>query len=257
MRNGIDCSAHITKSVADKLVALGHTFAARYLVPSVYSKWLSPDEAKVISDAGLDILSVFETTASRCLSGAGGGRTDGAIAARCAKAVKQPEGSAIYFAVDFDVTQGVQYDKIAEYLKGCAETIGNYAIGVYGEYSVIEEMFERGVVKHGWQTYAWSGGKRSSKANVYQFKNGQSVAGITVDLNNSFGNEGFWNLRSEKKALTKFPDVPAGHWAEKAIADSVAAGILVGYTDGTFGLEKPVTREELAVVIQKLLKGAK
>lgn len=53
---------------------------------------------------------------------------------------------------------------------------------------------------------------------------------------------------------TSFSDVPAGHWAEEAIKTVSQAGIMNGYTNGTFGLGKPVTREELASVIRELLK---
>lgn len=35
-------------------------------------------------------------------------------------------------------------------------------------------------------------------------------------------------------ALVQFPDVPAGHWAAKAVLELRRAGILVGYPDGTF-----------------------
>jgi hypothetical protein len=51
-----------------------------------------------------------------------------------------------------------------------------------------------------WQTYAWSRGKRSSHANIWQYKNGVTVANHTVDLNESFGGEGWWNtLKKEQK----------------------------------------------------------
>lgn len=52
---------------------------------------------------------------------------------------------------------------------------------------------------------------------------------------------------------TGFPDVPAGHWAEDAIAAAKEAGIIGGYQDGTFGLGKPVTREEMAAIVANLL----
>lgn len=257
MRDGIDCSARVTKAVATSLVALGHTFVARYLVPSGYTKWLSPEEAIIISAAGLDILSVFETTASRALSGTLGGKADGASALSCARNVKQPSGTAIYFAVDFDVTKPEQLDDIEEYLKACKAALGTaYNVGVYGELTVIDEMHKRGAAKHFWQTYAWSNGKKSDKANVYQFKNGQSLAGITVDLNNSFGGEGFWSLRADntvgKPRQTKFTDVPGGHWAEQAIGEANATGMLTGVDDDTFGLGQPLTREQMAIIISRM-----
>lgn len=252
MRNGIDCATKITKTVAEKLADAGQTFVARYLVPDKYEwKRLSPEEARIISDAGMDILSVFESMANRALSGFQGGQIDAGLCIEEAKRVGQPKETAIYFAVDFDVTSPDQLDLIEQYLKGAATVLGTtYAVGLYAEYEVIEEMKKRGAAKHFWQTYAWSKGKRSVHANVYQFKNGQTLAGITVDFNNSFGNEGFWNL----KPVGVFADVPPNHWAAKDIEAVKDAGILVGGTDGNFNPDQPVTRAQLAAVLHRLMK---
>lgn len=258
MRQGIDCSTKITKTVAEGLVRAGQTFAARYLVPEGYSKHLSTDEAKIISDAGLDILSCYETTAGMAMAGASGGAKDAQAALKCAERVGQPKGSAIYFAVDFDVTKPEQYDIIEAYLRAAGDVLGsNYGVGVYAEYSVIEAMQNRKACKYFWQTYAWSAGKRSVHASVYQYKNGQRLAGITVDFNNSFGDEGFWNLRQDVTKLTNFPDVPAGHWAEQSVASMVELGIIAGKSDGSFGIGEFVTREQLAVFLARVLKEVK
>lgn len=52
---------------------------------------------------------------------------------------------------------------------------------------------------------------------------------------------------------TGFKDVPAGHWAESAIMAAKAAGIMTGRSADTFGLGEPVTREEMAAIVAKLL----
>ena len=46
-----------------------------------------------------------------------------------------------------------------------------------------------------------------------------------------------------------FSDVPADHWAAKAIASAYAKGFLSGYPDGTFGLDQPITRLEVLVAL--------
>ena len=43
-----------------------------------------------------------------------------------------------------------------------------------------------------------------------------------------------------------------GHWAEKAIRRCMARGLLKGYTDGSFQPDKPVTRAELATVLDRM-----
>jgi|GEM_PF-2640574 len=57
--------------------------------------------------------------------------------------------------------------------------IPGYEAGVYGSYEVIEEMAKRGACRHFWQTYAWSRGQKSSRANLYQYRNNVKVAGGT------------------------------------------------------------------------------
>lgn len=49
----------------------------------------------------------------------------------------------------------------------------------------------------------------------------------------------------------KIDDI-AGHWAEKAIRRCMERGLLKGYPDGTFRPEQPVTRAELAVILDRL-----
>lgn len=61
--------------------------------------------------------------------------------------------------------------------------------------------------------------------------------------------------KKEAKAMGKlFKDVPDDHWAIKDIEWAKNAGLMKGYDDGTFGLGKNITREELAVVLHRLYK---
>jgi len=200
---GIDCSTPLTATAARDIAAAGYRFAARYLVPPPYAwKRLTKAEAAAIQSAGLAIVSVFETAANRAAGGASAGRSDGAAAYREAQAVGQPAGSAIYFAVDYDA-RAQDYDAIEAYLQAAAAQIPGYEAGVYGSYAVVEEMARRGACRHFWQTYAWSGGRQSSRANIYQYRNNVQVASIAVDLNRSYGNEGWWGLRGGDHDMSK------------------------------------------------------
>lgn len=51
----------------------------------------------------------------------------------------------------------------------------------------------------------------------------------------------------------KIDDI-TGHWAEKAIRRCMERGLLKGYPDGSFQPDKPVTRAELAVILDRLNK---
>ena len=44
-----------------------------------------------------------------------------------------------------------------------------------------------------------------------------------------------------------------GHWAEQEIRRCIRLGLIKGYPDGTFAPEKPVTRAELAAVVDRLI----
>lgn len=196
MVKGIDCATPLTAKTAQAIAAEGYEFVARYLVPETYNKYLSKAEAQFISDSGMNIVSVFETTASRPLGGDAAGRGDAQLALNCARKIGQPKGTAIYFCADFDLTKPSHFDLTENYLRAATVVLGNeYEVGIYGEFSVIEEMAKRNACKHFWQTYAWSKGQKSSRANLYQWRNGQSVGGVAVDLNESYGNEGWWSFR--------------------------------------------------------------
>ncbi|MDK2793767.1 MAG: N-acetylmuramoyl-L-alanine amidase [Caldanaerobacter sp.] len=51
-----------------------------------------------------------------------------------------------------------------------------------------------------------------------------------------------------------FKDVPDDHWAIEDIEWAKNLGLVKGYDDGTFGLGKNITREELVVVLHRLYK---
>jgi len=190
---GVDfAGSKLTSQLADKLIANGVQFVARYLGKQEW-KSLTPSEVAVAKEKGLYLMSIYQDGKSSVLGGYRVGVEQATEAFMKAQSLSQPYGSAIYFAVDFDVTQSSQYDTIEQFLKGVKAVLkGKYLVGVYGEYSVIEEMAKRKAADCYWQTYAWSGGKRSTYANVYQYKNDVPFVGIMVDHNESYGNEGFW-----------------------------------------------------------------
>ncbi|WP_036644865.1 DUF1906 domain-containing protein [Paenibacillus sp. oral taxon 786] len=198
---GIDCATPLTAQLAKQIAAAGYEFVIRYLVPQRYAwKRLTKAEVECIKAAGMQIGSVFETTASRPAGGAAAGEVDGQEAYNEAVLIGQPPGSAIYFAVDYDA-QPKDFNAIEQYLRAAAKKVKGYAVGVYGSYAVIEEMARRGAAQHFWQTYAWSRGKRSQHANIWQHKNDTRLPGINLalDLNESYGNEGFWGVKPKMK----------------------------------------------------------
>ena len=50
-----------------------------------------------------------------------------------------------------------------------------------------------------------------------------------------------------------FADVPKDHWAYDSVAELAAAGLIIGYPDGTFKGERQFTRYEMAMVFARVL----
>ncbi|QDH20247.1 YDG domain-containing protein [Saccharibacillus brassicae] len=51
-----------------------------------------------------------------------------------------------------------------------------------------------------------------------------------------------------------FRDIPASGWIHEEVAKAVKAGYVTGYSNGTFGANRPISRQEAAVVVTRLLK---
>jgi hypothetical protein len=98
-------------------------------------------------------------------------------------------------------------------------------------------------------------------------QNGRTVI-YTVEGNTATGYEGSQNNGGCVALRIRYPsqivgvcrpqykDEPMpkdyeGRWSEQAMRWAIDAGIMEGYPDGTFRPEKPVTREELAVMLQR------
>ncbi len=60
------------------------------------------------------------------------------------------------------------------------------------------------------------------------------------------------NVGAALKGSAIFRDVSSGHYADQAIGDAYANGILTGYDSTHFGPDDPVTRGQLALVLSRL-----
>ena len=66
-----------------------------------------------------------------------------------------------------------------------------------------------------------------------------------------FYNAGFYNQPINNNA-SSFKDVNKDHWAYVAIETMKKEGIMVGYSEGRFGANDPITRAQMAAVIYRL-----
>jgi hypothetical protein len=85
-----------------------------------------------------------------------------------ARLVGQPEGSAIYFGVDFNVNRAA-VDPVLEYFRVIGQTVGShYAIGIYGNGFVNRLLRQEKLV-----SYNWISASRSHEETVDFYNSGQ------------------------------------------------------------------------------------
>ncbi len=153
-------------------------FVARYY-REPDSRWpaLSAGEARLLSAAGLKIVAVWEShsqhpTHFTFASGYG----DATKAYLEAKAIGQPPGSAIYFAVDFNA-RGRWVEAVDDYFRGVAAGLtaagggkSDYAVGVYGSGAVCAEVKGAGLARYAWlsNSLAWDGSLGYQDWNIRQ-----------------------------------------------------------------------------------------
>ncbi|RKN85377.1 DUF1906 domain-containing protein [Paenibacillus ginsengarvi] len=245
MTKGFDCATPLTAEIVKAFRNDGYEFVCRYLVPTGW-KSLTPEEAELISTGGLNIVSVFETTADRALGGRAAGLADGLLAANTAKQVGQPEGSAIYFAVDFDATNA-QMPAVIEYIRAASEATPAFLTGVYGSYAVIEAVKAASACSRFWQTYAWSYGKVSDAIQIFQYENDITVNGIVIDRDESYGNEGWWSTAQPDEGDET---MRLEQWQWKMLGDSLDGlyhkGLISDYTWAEKAYKGVMTASELA-----------
>ncbi len=187
---GCDYFATQPQAVLDRLKASGISFVARYYDNSLgtSAKCLKPAEVRDLLAAGLDIFPVFETEGG-AFSGAdyftaAQGAQDGAAGLACAVLAGQPEGSTIYYAVDYNVPEE-DFPAIDAYFHAVEAQHGSkYRVGVYGSYRVCAYLHAQGF--RAWETYAWSRGRVLDGIDLYQYENDVDLAGIKVDRDRAF-----------------------------------------------------------------------
>lgn len=188
---GIDCASTVTATVAAALKSQGIGYVGRYLGNSW--KCMQKAEADTLKAAGLNIISIFEgTPTTRGYFTAAQGKSDAATAISYAKAVGQPSGTAIYFTVDYPALDS-DYSVIEAYFNVVKSNLGDYKMGAYGHYGVVEYLHSKGVADYYMQTIAWSGGKEASEfINVWQHQEDVAMAGIQVDQDQILKDPGAW-----------------------------------------------------------------
>jgi hypothetical protein len=194
MGKGLDAATNCGPQAAC-IKAAGFTFVARYY-PKGLSKSLTLSEAKQLSGAELFIVSVFETNPTSSAYFAGGnakGVQDGQSALATAQACGQPHGTAIYFTVDFDAGSG-DVAAIEAYFDGVRSVLnGVHLVGVYGSGLICSHIKGSGRAHFSWlaMSTGWAGSAGYTDFDIKQTV-GESVCGISIDVDESTGAAGGW-----------------------------------------------------------------
>jgi hypothetical protein len=179
--NMIDCATILNSTACSKLVQNGITHVGRYL-PTQEWKGLTTNEVSTIRASGLNIIPIYESGANESTYfHRDQGISDANRAYNLANQIGQPEGTAIYFTVDYDVPMN-DAPNILNYFQGLRDTLKSYKIGCYGKYSVINLIQSKDLADYFWQTYAWSSGQHASGLHLMQYKNDVSQYGLGFNI---------------------------------------------------------------------------
>lgn len=158
----------------------------RYVSTPGNPKNITPTEYRALTEAGITVGLVYETSADWMLGGYGAGFAAARTARAQASAVGYPATRRLWYAADFDAST-VQLGMVLGALRGCADAEGSAAlVAVYGGYAVVEAATAAGYAAP-WQTVAWSGGRISPAAMLYQNGRTTTCGGVEVDINDIYG----------------------------------------------------------------------
>jgi hypothetical protein len=129
---------------------------------------------------GIGVHLNYEWYTGRCAEGYASGKIDGQIALGQAKTLNYPQGWPITFSDDQSTTPLSALDS---YLHGANDGLaGNYfAVGNYAPVDKLDAMLRNGRAVFGWEPTAWSGGRISALAHLFQHYGGAPISG--TDLN--------------------------------------------------------------------------
>jgi hypothetical protein len=166
---GFDTELQMTRH-AQALRRQGIDFVMRYYSHNT-AKNLGADEARALAAAGLRVGAVWESAGTHTgYFSRNQGQSDGAGALALARAVGQPLGSSIYFAVDYDPTQADLEGPVADYFAGVTSTLGSgYRLGVYGSGMCCGFLLDHGQADCSWlsQSTGFAGSKAFAQARRY------------------------------------------------------------------------------------------
>jgi hypothetical protein len=190
----VDSSSDTTEQVECIASAEVETIM-RYYASEVSWKVMKLPEAEAISEAGMDVGVVFEDGNGLASFTEAIGYANGESAFKYAKdVIGQPADSAIYFAVDLNVTGEEIDNNVIPYFRGVKnafEALGSgeprYKVGAYGCGAAVNALQDAQLCEFRWLSDSTSfNGTESALENgdydlAQQFHKGLEVCGVGID----------------------------------------------------------------------------
>lgn len=144
-----DCATKLTAAKAKTLYDNGYRYVGRYLtkVPNGLDKDITLEEAQIILNAGLNFFPIYQTVGTKKeYFTAEQGASDANAAIEAARKLGVPNGTIIYFAVDFDALDVDITNNVIPYFAKVHETMEKsiYKTGVYGVRNVCTRVSDKG-----------------------------------------------------------------------------------------------------------------
>jgi hypothetical protein len=203
---GIDLPTDAS-DVLGELKTIPLAFVARYYRDPA-SRWptLTASEVQRLSALGVKLVTVWEWhSRDPAYFSYASGYNDALSAYLQAKTVRQPAGSAIYFAVDFNA-RDTALQQVDQYFRGVAAAGGGrpeYKIGVYGSGTVCAEVKAAGLAQYSWLSgsTAWDGTLGYTGWNIRQAAQGARFGALSFnhDANEARGDYGGFRLARPRR----------------------------------------------------------
>lgn len=145
-----DTATKITDAKAKTLKANGYQMVGRYIAGGEWKR-LTKEEAKIIFNNGLKVFPIFQKSGTSTASfNERQGEIDGREAIKTALEFGFPEGTIIYFGVDFDAQGAEIVNSILPHFESIKSVFNrshnprNYKIGVYGTRNICIQVSNKG-----------------------------------------------------------------------------------------------------------------
>jgi glycoside hydrolase-like protein len=185
-------------------------FVARYYRDPA-SRWpaLSAAEARTVSSSAMKLVALWESHSHRPdYFSYASGYSDAIAAYRQAKAVGQPPGSAIYFAVDYNAQEPDVSGPVDQYFRGIAAGLAatgqapEYRVGVYGSGTVCDHLKRARLAEYAWlsNSTAWTGYDSFTDWDIRQGPRMPSLS-FSQDSNEARGEYGSFRVADQYTAM--------------------------------------------------------